>query len=187
MTNLNEKLNEQLEFFVKAACDEYKLFSSDYYRLQLARIRTYLWLSSILIAAQFTFFSNLLEGKYWPFTRVVRENFQYNYVFICITMILSVVSFAIAIDTFRGRRLHRSPIGNLDAISKHLLERKSESDRESIYYTALQGYKEAISSRVAEINFIGRRLRLISFILLCSFFNGIIAFFLEIIENYICK
>lgn len=102
----DEEYLKKLEIILKAAQDEYKQITYDRRQIQHGLLKNYIWLSTILFSAQTAILLYALDTRT---TLVVLEPGKAFLFFIILAILLSVGTFALGVDTIRGRKEVKFP------------------------------------------------------------------------------
>lgn len=163
----HDKYREALLFLSKTAYDEYRYVCLDIPKYQATLLRTYLWLSSIVLTVETGFAFKLLsnEIKWQEIPLVPGECF---YIFYGVALLLSLIAFALGVDTLRGRGISRFALGNFNNLAQEAYEMAFVPGSTTLYPTMISALDEAINCQVATIDQKGKKLRWTSRLILLS-------------------
>ena len=143
---------------------EYRHLATDTHKLQALYLRTYLWIASLLatfeIGAVIRFKAGELavaSGLAAPFL-----------VLVGLSLLLALTTFAFCIDALRGRKNLEMPLGDFKFLSDKAF-REAQGDADALFYqTVLVSLGAGISHQAAAVHQRGRKLRAMSWMLLCA-------------------
>lgn len=160
-----------LELILKAAQEDYKQVTFDRPNRQSTILKTYMWLSSLLFAAEWSFFSSVREGKAPKL--LLGSVCQNDLFFALVVMALgcAAIAFILGVDAARGRIAHRYPYE--DSYTDQIREAYNtssygENPNESLRINMIIQLERGIRHHRKEIERVGRRLRTISRLMLLS-------------------
>lgn len=174
-----------LEILLSYSYQEYKHLATDRQNIQLAYLKTYISLSSIIIGAIvssivfFNFISDsvLICPKSWP------EFF--SFIFISISFILAIVIFIAGVDLLRGRENRPIPFGNINSTLTWIKEQNtaliSETALEIEFLeTSLKIIAESLEKLIKITERIGIKLRIISLGLIGAMLFGLVGILIRL-------
>lgn len=164
-----------LETLLKYAYDEYRHIGLERQRSQLTYIRHYLWVAALIIGTATPLF--------W-FIRGALENMTYFspqptllfYGMCFMTITLALIVFGLGIDSLRGRDLTHFPFGEFMAHADTAFESaKSGMCRPTMLTTMINSIDSVNKVHAPRLHAVGRKLRLMSYLLIGSLICGILA------------
>ena len=173
----HEQYLKYLEQLCKYAYDEYKHLSADLGRIQLDYIKNYLWVSSVLAAAEISFFLDLMSGvRYQSIVFFHKQLSPSFYFFSVFAVFLSICCFAIGIDTLRGRSSQIMPFGDFTKLAELAYDDMKSKYNGSFYSTLVRSLDDVVHGLIAQRNSVGLRLRFMCYMILSSLLFAVIAF-----------
>lgn len=165
MTEPNERYVKDLETVLDLAKNEFRTESLDVPNHQTGLLKTYLWLSTVLLAGEIGITNTLLEGKTvipWIVAGAASPAF-YVYAFIAISFAFAV--FCLGIDGLRARVdvpavksfTQLADFADTDGNNKCILQKQ-----------LIKFFNQSLTDQIAENNRIGLLLRKMSRLLLAS-------------------
>lgn len=161
------RLQNYLGNLAKNAFDEYKIISVDIPSRQAGYLKTYLWLASVLIAAELSFYSNILSQNFPRIDFLYRFPNLAFYIAAATSLGCAVIVFAFGVDTLRGRKQHSIALGDLMQVVE-LAKGSAISNDNSYYVPVIRAYNDAISHQATACHQIGVKLRRMSRLILLS-------------------
>lgn len=168
------KYREGLLFLAKMAYDEYRQVCLDIPKYQATLLRTYLWLSSLVVTLEAGFYIKAGSGEIsWAGkTCTIGDWF---YFFAGISLVASLAAFALGVDTLRGRGIPTLPLGDFNVLANKAFEMASDASSSKLYPTIIRALNVEISREAASISRKGKKLRAMSRLILISVFFSILS------------
>lgn len=142
---------ERLALVVQCAYEEYRIITVDTPNRQQGLIKTYLWLSSLIIAFDLSVYSELLQKKF-EISFLARDPECLFTVTAIIALISSLAAFGIATWATFGRGVVKMPLG-ADVME---FARKAKDDAEKgefrTYNTLIKSLDVAIDGRMGYVS-----------------------------------
>jgi len=155
---------------------EYKLVTQEVPAYQRSVLKTYLWLSSLLVAAEVATFKALI-GKTINVTWLQKDPSIFFYHISVASIFLGFAVFCFGIDTMRGRKPRVMPYGSfMDLADKAYKEASGEKSRATTLTTVIKSLNDSIITQKDEIHKVGIKLRFMSFGINFSIVLGVLAF-----------
>ncbi|MDY0258478.1 MAG: hypothetical protein RBR41_02280 [Desulfovibrio sp.] len=167
----NTKYSTTLDAVLRSALDDYNQTTYTIKRFQHSTIKSYLWIATVVFAAELAFFADIASTKqliaFIDLTVDVQSKvFKF---FSCLSLILSLVVFLLGVDTMRGRGKGVGPtVFPWTKIGDLAFDDCDEFYTDSCRITLIRDIQEAITQHVAESNSIGVKLRCMSWGVLAS-------------------
>lgn len=158
----SEKYREDIKYLASLAYDEYKMMMVDTKRYQANLLKTYLWLSSLILGLQLTTYAKLLF--------VLNNTYNINFIDVvaaAISIIPSLVAFIIGVDTLRGRTSPGRPLGDLGQLLK-IAKMDKDSDNNLTHLATIQALNDYLLKEKKTIHFKGIRMRAMSYCIIIA-------------------
>ena len=161
----NTKYSTALDSVLRAALDDYNQITYTTKRFQHSTIKTYLWISTGVVAAELAFYADITSTKQliaFIDLTVDMQGKVFKF-FSCLSLILSLVVFLLGVDTMRGRGKDVGPTAfPWTKIGDIAFDDCDEFYTDSCRITLIRDIQEAITHQIAEANSIGIKLRYMS-------------------------
>lgn len=155
---------------------EYKLVAQELPAYQRSVLKTYLWLSSLLVAAEVTTFKSLI-GKAMNVTWLQKDPSIFFYHISAASILLGLAVFCFGIDTMRGRKNRVMPyISFMTLADTAHKEASGVNESATTLTTVIQSLNDSIINQKNEIHKVGIKLRTMSFGINFSIVLGVLAF-----------
>ncbi len=167
------KNNDHIEKALKTVLDnvsaQYKLSVLEIPAYQMSTLKTYLWLSSVFIAAEISIFKALLDGTAPGFIKVHWSVGCYATAFVA--LLFSAATFFVGIDSLRGRKPAKFPFGAPKEWLEYVLHDKQSPMTLNIdvLKSAIELFDAAIASQSTTIQQLATKLQRMSRSLIVSF------------------
>jgi len=164
----HDEYDKSLMIILEHTATEYKRTAIDIPASQKSNLKTYLWLSSLLIAAELSIFKALLEKKVEiPFFQ--KSAGPWFYIFAIVSLGMSAVCFFLGVDSMRGRKPKYLPFGDpMSWADKAYADAEGENALVKTQTSVIGALSYAISESCAIVNILGIKLRIMSVTLLVS-------------------
>lgn len=178
-----DEYRASLDLILKAAQEDYKQVTFDRPNRQSTILKTYMWLSSLLFAAEWSVFSPIHSGQSSTlFFGSVCPNILFTTLML-VTLGCSLAAFVLGVDTARGRISHRYPYE--DSYTDQFREAYGTSSyegnpTEALRLNMIAQLERGILHHRRELERVGRRLRAISILMLVSVGVGLWTVFIPL-------
>ena len=164
--------DNDLNLLLDIARTEYKTLFVDDRAHQFGLLKTYLWLSTVLIAAIAALGDAAIGKEQILF---VTGKCSWGF-FICwgVSLTLSLAVFGLGVDSLRGRK-NFLVFGNFKQLFEIAEDAGRAKDKHSFRIDLLRFLEKSTSTQTAETSRTGLRLRKMSYLLLGSALGGILA------------
>lgn len=163
--------DKMLDLILKAAQDEYKQVAYDLPNFQKVGLRNYLWLSTVILAAECVLFARVVnpEQGFWLFPWEVTAG-GFFYWWATLALLCGVVVFVGGLDTMRGRGFSLCPVGRPygEFMQMAYEEALGKRDQAEFRVNMINDLELAINDYRTKANSVGLKLRKMSYALLLS-------------------
>ncbi|MEG6504174.1 hypothetical protein [Nitratidesulfovibrio sp. 1201_IL3209] len=167
----NAKYCASLESIVRSAMDDYNHTTYTLKSFQHSTIKTYLWISTVVFAAELAFYADV-SGSNTLISFIGMEINIQSKIFKALSslsLMLSMAVFILGVDTMRGRNSTSSPTSHgWLALSNMAYADCDEDYRDNYRIALIQDISNAITSHLKESNSRGKKLRCMSWGILAS-------------------
>lgn len=161
---------KELRMLLQYAYSEYKHIEIDRHNIQINLVKNYLWLSTVILGVYFSIgvkFRTEIIASFYP----ISEWQALSIIIGAMACLSAIFALIIGIDTLRGRFDNTFPLGKnfkslQEASCKSALA--GEQFSVSLYLSLIDAVSKATRKRARFVDFTGRRLRLLSRLLVFS-------------------
>jgi len=167
----NNGYKERLSLVIQSAYVEYKVLAVDIPHRQNGLVKTYLWLSSLILAFDLKVYSDLLQLRYaiYFFNKMPTALF---YHIAGIALILSLIAFALATDSMRGRGVTKLPLGGDINLFTQWAHSDVNGGGYKTYVSLIASINKAMTNEAKLVSKRGKILRITS---LCCLFSIVLS------------
>ncbi|TIH13415.1 hypothetical protein D0S45_15270 [Marinifilum sp. JC120] len=163
-----EKYSEGLSMLIDKAYSEYEIWALKIKQTQLRYIRTYLWISSVMVGMEFVFYRDLILKKSQNIilsnVDVVRE---FWVAFAILSLFFSTSAFVLGLHTLKGKTpTHRAFVDFKDLL--HDLYHESYTNQFKVQGKMLYRLENVLKVHQEGCAETGQHLRVLCMLLICS-------------------
>jgi hypothetical protein len=165
----DDKYREAMIFLTKTAYDEYKQVCVELPRFQMSLLKTYLWLSSLVLTVEAGVCYKAMTGDIkWGET--VCTAGTWFFAFAAAALVVSMTAFVLGVDTLRGRRrFNRNlPLGDFTDLATEAYDMASKPRSTTLYSSMIAALNREINRQAAITSRLGLKLRRMSQLILIS-------------------
>lgn len=170
-TYSSAEYDKMLDLILKAAQDEFKQVAYDLPNFQKVALRNYLWLSTVILAAECALFAHVVnpEQGFWMFPWDVTLT-GFFYWWASLALLCGVVVFVGGLDTMRGRGYSLCPVGRpySEFMQMAYEEATGKRDQAEFRVNMINDLEVAINDYRTKASSVGLKLRKMSYALLLS-------------------
>lgn len=160
------RYRSNLELLIQQASADYNFLITDLRDFQSSYIRTYLWISTILIAFNTSLYLKILD-KTHPIPLLNGAPSVAFYLLALLSLLIPLVVFVIGVDAMRGRKDTLIPIGDYNEKMDQLWAERDKG-YEGVLRSILGCYQDCIDFENKERSDVGNCLKGISWLLIST-------------------
>lgn len=168
----NTNYRNALDSIQKAAMDEFNGITYTLKNFQYSTIKTYLWISTVVFAAELAFYADIASSSGSNLTAFIHLNvdIQTNIfkAFSVVSLLLSLGVFVLGVDTMRGRGATYRPCSSWEKLADMAFQDCDENYKSSHHIELIHGINVAIAHHLEASSKIGVKLRIMSWGILAS-------------------
>lgn len=167
----NSIYKASLESILRSALDEYNKITYDLKNFQHSTIKTYLWIATVVFAAELAFYADISGPK--TLINFIGLHIDISSKFFkllsSLSLVLSMAVFILGVDTMRGRKLTMRPTAcNWLLLSEIAYKDCDENYKDEHRISLIRDLDDAIINHLKESSIRGIKLRLMSLGILIS-------------------
>lgn len=176
---------EDLKLLTDKAHSEYVHWGTTIHNQQLLFIRTYIWISSILFAAEFSFFIKMVTSKLPITINQSTYSPHFNWVFgvlYVLALLCSGFCFLVGTDALRGREDFKVPYSDFSTHADHA-RNDALNNTVTFYDTLLRNLNKSVEQHQDQRHYTANKLRRMAWLLISSFILFVLACCVLFIES----
>lgn|GEM_PF-5077755 len=174
--NNPKKVIQSIKYLVDKSSQQFELVACKLPNAQAARIKTLLWISSVLILAKFQILNTLFKFR-------LEDGVNSENGIFALTFLLSLYTFTYTAFAFRTNEWTSVPFGNPYNILLDLIENDENNDYTSFYYTMVSHIHNGLQSCYDHITKTGKKIRIITILIVSDIILSTVLCFTVIYQD----